>query len=110
MATLEQTYRQELEKHLYNLQNNPDYARELETRSQKLKRARNIATRCAAAAFMRDNKVGYSRVQDDVVRGPDRCMHYGVSDGTVIGKIRFKARDYDQILARTIRKIRKNCY
>ncbi len=76
------------------------------TMSQRRIRAKRNALRIAAGKFMKQTGLGYSEIKDDVISCEDRAIHYGLPIGSLRGKVYIKSKQYDDMLAQTIRLIR----
>lgn len=103
MKELNQILKNEIAKHQKNLELYGDnYAKDLKSHSQKMKRAKNIAIVNAAIEYNKQNALGYSLIRDSIALSEDRANHYGCKVGDVVGKVCIKGKDYDSLLCKTI--------
>lgn len=96
------------EKHCLGLlERNSNYAPDLKQHGQKRLRAINWAVRRAAKEYMDRCNIGVEWQSDDIIKCQHRANHYGVAIGTVMGKKKQLSRDYDTLLARQMKAIRR---
>lgn len=108
MKELNPVLQKEIIKHqkLLEMYDN-DYAKDLKSYSQKLRRVKNVAIINAAREYNKQHLLGYSSVLDDIILCEDRANHYGRKVGSVVGKIYIKGKDYTSLLCETILEFRK---
>jgi len=98
------------EKEEYNKKSNESRAPDLVTVEQKNIRAKNRAVRNAAIEYMKQEQLGVDWVKPEYATTEDRAVHFGVPIGTFLGYSYRKSKDYDTVLAQTMKRLRKEIF